>query len=66
MLTKSLLPLPDKWHGLADVEQRYRKRYLDMIVTPGVVDTLRARSRAISTIRRLLEGRGFLEVRVGG
>ncbi|KAI7836054.1 hypothetical protein COHA_010056 [Chlorella ohadii] len=62
VLTKSLLPLPDKWHGLADVEQRYRKRYLDMIVTPGVVDTFKARSRAISTMRRMLEEDGFLEV----
>ncbi|KAL4419492.1 hypothetical protein ABPG77_002278 [Micractinium sp. CCAP 211/92] len=62
VLTKSLLPLPDKWHGLADVEQRYRKRYLDMIVTPGVVDTFKARSKTISTIRRMLEDQGFLEV----
>jgi lysyl-tRNA synthetase class 2 len=62
VLTKSLLPLPDKFHGLADVEQRYRKRYLDMIVTPGVVDTLRARSRVVSTLRRFLEDRDFLEV----
>ena len=62
VLTKSLLPLPDKWHGLADVEARYRKRYLDMIVTPGVLDTFRARSLVISTMRRQLEGLGFLEV----
>ncbi|GAB4819350.1 hypothetical protein N2152v2_006396 [Parachlorella kessleri] len=62
VLTKSLLPLPDKWHGLTDVEQRYRKRYLDMIVTPGVADTLRARSLTITTMRRLLEDLGFLEV----
>ncbi|KAL4451821.1 hypothetical protein ABPG75_007483 [Micractinium tetrahymenae] len=62
VLTKSLLPLPDKWHGLADVEQRYRKRYLDMIVTPGVVDTFKARSKTISTIRRMLEDQDFLEV----
>eukprot|EP00887_Chlorella_sp_A99_P000906 scaffold5.g906.t1 len=64
VLTKSLLPLPDKWHGLADVEARYRRRYLDMLVTPGVVDTLKARRRVntISTIRRTLEARGFLEV----
>jgi lysyl-tRNA synthetase class 2 len=62
VLTKSLLPLPDKWHGLADVEARYRKRYLDMIVTPGVVDTFKARSKVVSTIRRYLEDREFLEV----
>ncbi|EFN55794.1 hypothetical protein CHLNCDRAFT_57712 [Chlorella variabilis] len=62
VLTKSLLPLPDKWHGLSDVEQRYRKRYLDMIVTPGVVDTFKARSKTISTMRRMLEEQDFLEV----
>ena len=62
VLTKSLLPLPDKWHGLADVEARYRRRYLDMIVTPGVVDTFVARSKIISTIRRCLEDLDFLEV----
>jgi lysyl-tRNA synthetase class 2 len=62
VLTKSLLPLPDKWHGLADVEARYRKRYLDMIVTPGVIDTFKARSKVVSTIRRYLEDREFLEV----
>ena len=52
VLTKSLLPLPDKWHGLADVEKRYRQRYLDMIVTPATRDTLRDRSRIVSTLRR--------------
>lgn len=62
VLTKSLLPLPDKWHGMADVEARYRKRYLDMIVTPGVVDTFKARSKTVSTIRRALEDKEFLEV----
>lgn len=62
VLTKSLLPLPDKWHGLADVEARYRRRYLDMIVTPGVAETFVARSKAISAIRRHLEDSGFLEV----
>jgi len=62
VLTKSLLPLPDKWHGLADVEARYRKRYLDMIVTPGVIDTFKARSKVVSTIRRYLEDTDFLEV----
>ncbi len=58
VLTKSLLPLPDKWHGLSDVEMRYRKRYLDMIVTPGVIDTFKARSKTISTMRRMLEEQG--------
>lgn len=62
MLTKAIQPLPDKWHGLADVEARYRRRYVDMIVTPGVTDTLRARSKTISALRRALEDRGFLEV----
>ena len=62
VLTKSLLPLPDKWHGLADVEARYRRRYLDMIVTPGVVETFKTRSKVVSTIRRYLEDREFLEV----
>ena len=62
ILTKALLPLPDKYHGLTDVESRYRKRYLDMIVTPGVAETLKARSVTVSTIRRRLEDMGFLEV----
>ncbi|KFM24352.1 Lysine-tRNA ligase [Auxenochlorella protothecoides] len=62
MLTKAIQPLPDKWHGLADVEARYRRRYVDMIVTPGVTNTLRARSKTISALRRALEDRGFLEV----
>ncbi|PNW82829.1 hypothetical protein CHLRE_06g296250v5 [Chlamydomonas reinhardtii] len=62
VLTKSLQPLPDKWHGLADVEKRYRQRYLDMIMAAEVRDTFRARSKIISCIRRQLEDRGFLEV----
>ena len=62
VLTKALRPLPDKWHGLADVEKRYRQRYVDMIATPGVRDALRARALMTSTLRRSLERRGFLEV----
>lgn len=62
VLTKAILPLPDKYHGLTDVESRYRKRYLDMIVTPGVAETLKARSAVVSTIRRRLEDMGYLEV----
>jgi lysyl-tRNA synthetase class 2 len=62
VLTKAVLPLPDKFHGLTDVESRYRKRYLDMIVTPGVADTLKARSLTVSTIRRELENLEFTEV----
>lgn len=62
ILTKSLLPLPDKWHGLQDVEKRYRQRYVDMIMNAEVVNTFKARARITSCIRRLLEDRGFLEV----
>lgn len=62
VLTKALRPLPDKWHGLADVEKRYRQRYVDMIATPGVRHALRARALMTSTLRRSLERRGFLEV----
>lgn len=62
MLTKALLPLPDKWHGLSDVETRYRQRYLDLIASEGSRSTFRARSRVVSTIRRYLEERDFLEV----
>jgi lysyl-tRNA synthetase class 2 len=63
VLTKSLLPLPDKWHGLADVEKRYRQRYLDLIVSDETRATFRARSKIISALRRHLEDNGFLEVR---
>ncbi len=62
ILTKALRPLPEKWHGLADVEQRYRQRYVDLIVTPGVRDTFVKRARVVSTIRRFLDARGYLEV----
>ncbi|CAD7702518.1 unnamed protein product [Ostreobium quekettii] len=62
VLSKSLRPLPDKWHGLTDVEKRYRQRYLDLIMSPTVRDTLRSRSKTLSNIRRFLETRGFLEV----
>jgi lysyl-tRNA synthetase class 2 len=62
IVTKSLRPLPEKWHGLSDVEERYRRRYVDLIVTPGVRDTFRKRARIVSTIRRFLDERGYLEV----
>ncbi len=64
LLTKSLRPLPDKWHGLSDVEQRYRQRYIDLIVTPDARQTFRMRSRVIGCIRRWLEEspRRFMEV----
>ena len=64
LLTKALRPLPDKWHGLADVEQRYRQRYVDLIVTPEARRTFALRSRAIGFIRQWLEAepRRFMEV----
>ena len=62
LLVKSLRPLPDKFHGLADVEQRYRQRYVDLIVNPEARDVFIARSRIVSAIRRWLDARRFLEV----
>ena len=62
LLTKSLLPLPEKYHGLADIELRYRQRYLDLIMSDESRTTLRKRSLIIASIRRLLVERGFLEV----
>ena len=62
MLAKSLRPLPEKWHGLKDVETRYRRRYVDLVVNPGVRRVFETRSRIIKAIRRLLDERGFLEV----
>ncbi|SFB60543.1 lysyl-tRNA synthetase, class II [Cohnella sp. OV330] len=62
VLTKSLLPLPDKFHGLKDVETRYRQRYVDLIVSPEVQKTFITRSRIIQSMRRYLDGRGYLEV----
>lgn len=62
MLTKSLRPLPDKYHGLKDVEQRYRQRYLDLIVNPEVRDTFVLRSRILKSMRRYLDDQGYLEV----
>lgn len=62
MLTKSLRPLPEKFHGLKDVEQRYRQRYLDLITNPVSRDTFVARSRIIRSMRRYLDDQGFLEV----
>ncbi|MDR6227078.1 lysine--tRNA ligase [Desmospora profundinema] len=61
-LSKSLRPLPEKFHGLKDVELRYRKRYLDLIMNPDVKETFVARSRIISTLRRWLDDQGYLEV----
>ncbi len=62
MLTKSLLPLPDKWHGLTDTEKRYRQRYVDLIVNPTVRETFRRRAKITAGIRRYLEEQGFLEI----
>ena len=62
LLTKSLLPLPEKWHGLKDQDARYRQRYVDLIVNPDVADTFRKRSKVIATIRRFLDTQGFIEV----
>jgi lysyl-tRNA synthetase, class II len=62
LLTKALRPLPDKWHGLRDVEIRYRQRYVDLIANEPVRDVFRKRTRIISAIRRLYDERGFLEV----
>ncbi|MBG1243318.1 lysine--tRNA ligase [Nostoc sp. NZL] len=62
ILTKSLLPLPDKWHGLTDVAKRYRQRYVDLIVNPEVRQTFRRRAQITASIRRYLEERDFLEI----
>src|SRR5438093_10149101 len=62
LLTKSLRPLPEKWHGLKDVEIRYRQRYVDLIANPEVRDVFRARTHIIAALRGLLDARGFLEV----
>ena len=62
MLSKSLQPLPDKWHGLTDIEKRYRQRYLDLIVNPRSKDVFKTRAFCISLIRRWLDERDFLEI----
>jgi lysyl-tRNA synthetase class 2 len=61
-LAKCHLPLPEKWHGLTDVEIRYRQRYLDLIVNPNARKVFEVRAKVVSTIRRFLDARGFLEV----
>jgi lysyl-tRNA synthetase class 2 len=62
LLTKSLLPLPEKWHGLKEVEIRYRKRYLDLISNPKVKEIFQKRSLIIKTLREFLDSRDFIEV----
>jgi lysyl-tRNA synthetase class 2 len=61
-LAKCLVPLPEKWHGLTDVEIRYRQRYLDLIVNPDARRVFETRSRALASIRNFLDARGYLEV----
>ena len=61
-LAKTLLPMPEKWHGLEDVETRYRQRYLDLIANPEVRRAFETRSKIIGSLRRQLEARGFIEV----
>ena len=61
-LSKDLLPLPEKWHGLTDVELRYRQRYVDLVMNPEVRDVFLKRSKLIQSVRRTLEGHGFIEV----
>ncbi|KPK38206.1 MAG: lysyl-tRNA synthetase, partial [Omnitrophica WOR_2 bacterium SM23_29] len=62
VLSKSIRPLPEKWHGLKDIELRYRQRYLDLLVNKEVREIFELRSRLISRIRTFLDGKGFLEV----
>ncbi|HEY9616990.1 MAG TPA: lysine--tRNA ligase [Microcoleaceae cyanobacterium] len=62
MLTKSLLPLPDKWHGLTDIAKRYRQRYVDLIVNPEVRETFRRRALITAAILRYLDQQGFIEI----
>jgi lysyl-tRNA synthetase class 2 len=62
LLAKSLRPLPEKWHGLTDVETRYRQRYVDLIVNPEARQTFVLRTRIVAAMRRFLDERGFLEV----
>ena len=62
LLTKSLRPLPEKYHGLKDVDLRYRQRYVDMIMNPEVKDTFILRSKIIKELRRILDDKGYIEV----
>ena len=62
ILSKALLPPPEKWHGLRNVEIRYRQRYVDLFANPEVMQTFKKRARIIAAIRRYLDARGFLEV----
>jgi lysyl-tRNA synthetase class 2 len=62
LVTKAYRPLPEKWHGLTDVEMRYRQRYVDLVANPPVADVFRARSVMVRALRAILDERGFLEV----
>ncbi len=62
ILTKALRPLPEKWHGLTDVETRYRQRYVDLVANPPVAEVFRARSLIVRATRKVLDDQGFLEV----
>jgi lysyl-tRNA synthetase class 2 len=62
LLAKSLQPLPEKWHGLSDIDTRYRQRYIDLIANTEVKDIFKVRSRIISAVRQFLDRRGFIEV----
>jgi len=62
ILSKAILPLPEKWHGLQDMEERYRKRYLDLTMNPDVKKTFEARTKIIGAIREFLNSKGFMEV----
>jgi lysyl-tRNA synthetase class 2 len=62
LLSKSLRPLPEKWHGLSDIDTRYRQRYIDLIANAGVKEIFKTRSRIIAAVRQFLDLRGFIEV----
>jgi len=62
LLTKSLRPLPEKWHGLSDTEIRYRQRYVDLIMNDDIAEVFRKRSAIVESIRRFMLGHGYLEV----
>ncbi len=62
LLSKNLIPLPEKWHGLKDTDMRYRQRYVDLIINPTVRDTFEKRSKIVREIRNFMDGQGFMEV----
>lgn len=62
LLSKNLIPLPEKWHGLKDTDMRYRQRYVDLIINPDVRDTFEKRSKIVREIRNFMDNRGFMEV----